>query len=213
MIELDSLYVVLMIEVLVGLSILIFIVCFIIRRKSSNEQKAAHDLIDSLDDSGYEKIKDLDDMITEYCELDEALKKQVLTNIHCNERALYQKIIQMFLNKDVALLKEMDLYIDKISEPYCKIIKQSSQNTSDYAKLQAAEQEIDKLTRESKGLADQLKIAVDTVDQISSEYTRVFADTQTELILENSSKKMCDLFQQAEQELRMTINESTDESQ
>jgi len=61
------------------------------------------------------------------------------------------------------------------------------------------------LTEDNNRLAEQLTVAMSTMDEISDEYTRVFSGTQTELELENSSKKMFSIFQKAGQKISKTI--------
>jgi hypothetical protein len=115
---------------------------------------------------------------------------------------LYQQIIRIFLNRDATVLGDIDQQIDKISEPYCKMLSYSSGSKDDTDKVKQQEQENDQLTRENERLGEQLTIAMNTMDEISAEYTRVFSGTQTELELENSSKKMFSIFQQASQKIK-----------
>nr|WP_305909126.1 hypothetical protein [Methylomarinum sp. Ch1-1]MDP4522014.1 hypothetical protein [Methylomarinum sp. Ch1-1] len=49
-----------------------------------------------------------------------------------------------------------------------------------------------------------------TMDEISAEYTRVFSGKQSELELENSSKKMLRIFQEAENTIRSSVKEIED---
>ena len=202
MIELNSIFVILMIEAFLGFVLLVSGILFLSKKKNASEHIAAHALIDKLEDIENIKTKNLDEMISEYCNIDVDLKEGILSEISYSEQVLYQQIIQMFLNRDVELLKDMDEYIENLSEPYCKVIRNSSISAEDSEKLEAAENKIDRLIQESKSLEQQLKEAITTMDEISAEYTRVFSGTQTELMLENSSKKMLTIFHDAELRIR-----------
>lgn len=202
MIEVNSLFVVLMLEAVVGLCVLLMVFLLFFRNKRSIGQQAAHELIDKLDEEAYNKVSDLDDMISENCSIPPQVQSEILTEINYKERVLYQKIIQMFLNRDEELLKEMEQHINDLTEPYCKIIRLSSEKTEETEKMQVAEAEIQKLTQESEQFEEELTVAINTMNEISAEYTRVFSGSQTEMMLENSSKKMFEIFHEAEQKIK-----------
>lgn len=202
MIELNSIFVVLMAEALAGLIFLLLGFFLFSKKQTLGEQTAANTLIDKLEDTEKVKTKQLEDMITENCNIEPDVVKGLLNEISSSERVLYQQMIKMFLNRDVELLNEMDLYIDNISEPYCKIIRHSSSNVAESGTLEVAEDKIERLNQEIARLGKQLTISLDTMDDISAEYTRVFSGTQTELELENSSKKMIGIFRDAEQQVK-----------
>ena len=202
MIELNSVFVVLMAEALAGLIFLLLGFLLFTRKNNLVEQTAANKLIDKLENTEDIKTKQIEDMITENCNIEPVVVKKLLNEISSSERVLYQQMIKMFLNRDVELLNEMDQYIDNISEPYCKIIRHSSSNGAESGALEASEDKIERLNQEIARLGKQLTISLDTMDDISAEYTRVFSGTQTELELENSSKKMIGIFRDAEQQVK-----------
>ena len=202
MIELNSVFVVLMAEALSGLILLLLGFLLFTRKQTLGEQTAANKLIDKLENTEDIKTKQLEDMIAENCNIEPDVVKGSLNEISSSERVLYQQMIKMFLNRDVELLNEMDQYIDNISEPYCKIIRHSSGNVEESGELEVAEDKIEKLMQEAARLGKQLTISLNTMDDVSAEYTRVFSGTQTELELENSSKKMIAIFHDAEQQIK-----------
>jgi len=202
MIELNSVFVVLMAEALAGLIFLLLGFFLFSKKQVLGEQTAANKLIDKLENTEDIKTKQIEDMITENCNIEPDVVKKLLNEISSSERVLYQQMIKMFLNRDVELLNEMDQYIDNISEPYCKIIRHSSSNVAESGAPEVVEDKIEKLMQEIARLGKQLTISLNTMDDISSEYTRVFSGTQTELELENSSKKMISIFHDAEQQIK-----------
>ena len=202
MIELNPVFVVLMVEAFAGLILLLVGFLFFSTKTNSGEQTAANKLIDKLEDTGNIKTKQLEDMIADNCNIESDVVKGLLKEISSSERVLYQQLIQMFLNRDEKLLNDMDQYIDNISEPYCKIIRHSSDNVEVSGALNVAEDKIESLKNETERLGEQLKVAMNTMDEISSEYSRVFRGTQTELELTNSSKKMVAIFHDAEKQIR-----------
>ena len=202
MIELNSVFVVVMVEAFAGLILLLLGFLLFSSKTNSSEHTAANKLIDKLEDTENIKAKQLEEMIAENCNIEPDEIKGLLDEISSSERILYQQMIRMFLNRDVELLNDMDNYIDNISEPYCKIIRCSSNNVKESDVLNVSEDKIERLMKESERLGEQLTVAMNTMDDISSEYTRVFSGTQTELELENSSKKMFAIFHDAEQQIK-----------
>ena len=202
MIELNSVFVVLMVEGFAGLILLVLGFFLFSRTKNLGEQATASKLIDKLEDTENIKAKQLESMIAENCTIEPDVVKGLLNEISSSERILYRQMIQMFLNRDVELLNDMGQYIDNISEPYCKIIRHSSGNGEGSGTLKVTEEKIEELMSKNERLSRQLTVAMNTMDEISSEYTRVFSGTQTELELENSSKKMLAIFHDSERQLR-----------
>ena len=221
MIELNSLFFVLMIEALVGLCVVLLGIFLFFRNKSALGQQAAHKLIDIYDDATGTKNRNLDNMISDHCNMDPQLQQALLSEINYNERALYQQIIQLYLNRDVELLKEIGQYINDLTEPYCKIIRHTSESASvkDTSPMEEVtevipidEDKTQMLLQKNEQLEEQLSVAMNTMDEISAEYTRVFSGTQTELMLENSSKKMFDIFDGAEKSIKkLNKNKVADE--
>ena len=207
MIAFDSITMVLLVEAFAVLALWLIVSLVLSKKKSVNEAEAAHELIDKLEDTEKIKIKKLGGMIAENCQISETELNDVLEEIIQGEKVLYQNIIQMFLNKDIILLREIDQHIDNISEPYCKMLRQSSDNSANSEELEAAENRIQQLMQNNKKLSEQLNMSLSTMDDISAEYTRVFSGTQTELELENSSKTMLNIFRSAQQQVKKSVSE------
>ncbi len=195
-----------MLEASVVLFILILLIFLFSKNNRKKEYAASAKVIDQLQDTENIKAKKLASLFSTHCKLEQEVLNSLLTEIKSSERNLYQQIIKTFLTRDVKLLGKIEQQIDKISEPYCKVISHAS---SGKVEDKESEEKLQRLTEENKRLAEQLTIAMNTMDEISAEYTRVFSGTQTELELENSSKKMFDIFQQASQKIGETIREES----
>ncbi len=210
MIELDSALIVLMVEALAVLVVMASSALFFSAKRKSRERAAAHELISRLEDAEAKRSKKLGELIKENCDIDNEKLREVLQEIRDCEHALYQQILHIFLQRDVALLKEIDRYINKLAMPYCKILQEATATAdpSGGQELEQARLEIGRLKKEGKQLGDQLQTAMQTMDEISAEYTRVFSGKQTELELENSSKKMLKIFADAEKSIRDSFKEA-----
>jgi len=212
MIELDSVLIVLMIEALAVLLLLVVVAFIFHHKRRSKERTDAHDLIDKLEEMEVIRTKKLGDRINEYCQIDNEKLRVILKEIKLYEQELYQQILHIFLKRDGALLKEIDHYVNRLSMPYCNILRDSlSADNGDHSELEEAKAQISRLKKEGSVLAEQLQMAMQTMDEISSEYTRVFSGTQSELELENSSKKMMRIFADAEKTIRSSFKELKNE--
>ena len=207
MIELNSIFVVLLVEGLVCLVLLVIGRWLFYNKKNSGEQVAVHELIDKLEDTVNFKAKKQDEMVSKYCVKESDELKQLLSDITDNEHVLYQQIIKMFVNRDVDLLQAIDQPIDKLSEPYYKIIKYVSENAAATERQALSDNDLHRLKQENERLGVQLKEAMHTIEEITAEYSKVFSGTQTELELENSSKKMFGIFKNVEHQVRASYKD------
>jgi hypothetical protein len=138
---------------------------------------------------------------------------QMLQKLSVHETTLIQRIIQMYLQRDPALLTDIDQLISNINQYYCQLLTQTHplESNSSQAEANASDtaQEVKTLNLEhvNELLIKQLDTAMHTIEDMSNEYTRVFSGNQTALELENSSKKMLQLFIETEQTLRKNMRE------
>lgn len=201
MMALDSALVILMAELLAALIILALALFFIARNKRNNEMKAIDSFINQLDEQASFKNQPLDHLLTQTCGLDKKTVQATLQEVSDSERALMQKVIQLFLKREMALLNEIDQAIGNLSEPYCRLLENMTTSSDKAAAPVGNTQALERINQQ---LVRQLDTAMQTIDEITSEYTRVFSGNQTELELENSSKKMLQIFQDSIRNLKQT---------
>ena len=199
MIELDSILVVFMLETLAALTLLVVGFVIFSSRKNASDQSIIDGLIDEYGENELDKAGKFNQLVSENCTLSSDELSMLVDEVSGNERMLYMKIVQIFLKKDVDMLKGISEHIDKISEPYCRILLNTVPGASE---MDAIEGKMTQLVKENTQLSAQLGVAMSTMDEISAEYTRVFSGSQTELELENSSKKMFKIFADTQQKIR-----------
>lgn len=205
MMALDSALVILMAEALFALLALAVTLFFIYRRKRNQEINAIDSFISQLDEQAELKNQPLDHLLSKTCGLDKKTVQTTLQEVSESERALTQKVIELFLQREMGMLNEIDQCIGNLSEPYCKLLAHMSSAQDKPAAAPAGNAEA--LERINQQLVRQLDTAMQTIDEITSEYTRVFSGNQTELELENSSKKMLQIFQDSIHQLKQEIKE------
>ncbi len=190
---LDSALVILLAEALAALVLLAGVLFYLSRKKRSKEVHAIDEFIDQMEEQALFKNQPLEDLLSRTCGLDPKTVKDTLQSVSDSERALIQKVIQLFLSRDTALLSEIDRCVGDLSEPYCQLLNAitASPHTS------PSSDNAQSLERINQQLVRQLDTAMQTIDEITAEYTRVFSGNQSESELENSSKKMLQVFQES----------------
>ena len=200
MMALDSTLIILMAEI--SLLIIVFAISFLLasKRKQNTELQAIHQFIDQLEQDVTLNNKPLERLLSDSCGLTPQETDNALKDINASERALLHTVLQLFLQRELSLLKDIDQSIGQLSEPYCKLInslsiKSRNPNTQDTHNLKQTNQQ----------LKQQLDTALHTIDEITTEYSRVFSGNQTALELENSSKKMLQIFYEAERRIKQNV--------
>lgn len=212
MMTLDSALVILLVEGLVVMMVLGLTVFFISRNRRAKEMAEIERFINQLSDEEVIKSRKLETILTEKCGIDSHTAAVTLREVGDAERALLQRIIQLFLQRSPALLNEIDQLIVNLSDPYCKLMA-AGPSSSSLASTASGSETISSnkaagLERINQQLVRQLETAMKTIDEITAEYTRVFSGNQTALELENSSKKMQQIFHDVEQQIKANMADS-----
>lgn len=207
MMILDSALVILMGEALVVMIVLGLLVFFVGRHRRAKEVAQIETFIERLDEEELIKAKLLETILTENCGVDGDASAVTLKEVSEAERALLHRIIQLYLERNPGLLVEIDQLITNLSDPYCKLLADSSGREALGGEAGATSggteaKKIAGLERINQQLVRQLDTAMTTIDEITAEYTRVFSGNQTALELENSSKKMQQIFQDTERQIK-----------
>ncbi|MGH8548926.1 MAG: hypothetical protein ACRERU_10065 [Methylococcales bacterium] len=206
MIQVSSLVAVFVIEGLIGATLLIAAVAVFIVRRRARERNAAGQFISHLKQAEAGRSQRLGETISEACDLEQEQLEAVLSEVSSCEKSLYRKVVQMFLNRDAVLLNGIDQCIQALTKPFCRLLSEVSEKSRDdpelAAAMESAKAEIERLKQESQRLSKQLSMAMETMDEISSEYTKLFASSKEAEELDMSRKRMLNTYIRAEQ--RMT---------
>ncbi len=194
-----------LLEEAVGVGLLLLVVLFAISRsKHEKEIVAIESFIVQFEKNETIKSGLLETILLEKCGLSPRLAADVLQKVLESERALLQRIVQMLLNRDPKCLAEIEQLIVKLSEPYCNLLAETEVGFAD-GNEGRKDMQVVGLEKVNKQLVRQLETAMQTIDEISSEYTRVFSGHQTLLELDNSSKKMQQIFKDIEQRIKQNL--------
>lgn len=196
MMTVDTALVIVMAEALGVLILLAVGMIFISRKKRKQEMHAIDNFINQFNDQASFTNKPLHQLLSETCGLDEQAVEQTLKDVNDSERALMQIVLKLFLQREMSLLNKLNKCINNLSLPYCDLLSNLQTPAND--SLSRPSSSGQGLERINQQLVQQLDTAMQTIDEITAEYTRVFSGNQTALELENSRKKMLKIFQDTE---------------
>ena len=211
MIEVNSLVAVFVVEGLAALFLLVVIVAFFISSKKTKERLAARRLVNKLKNGESSRKEDLSNRLSESCSLDGAAIETALTEIDGQEKILYQQIVKMFLGRDAALLLEIDKSVQALSEPFCQLLAKVAAvekvDPTIASAIETANVEIKRLRGESERLTEQLGMAMQTMDEVSSEYSKIFGSSKDVEELDVSRKRMLNTYKRAEAKMKEVFME------
>ena len=194
-----------LLEEAVAVGLLLLVILFArSRSKHEKEVAAIENFIGQFEQNEIIRRGLLQTILLDNCGLSPESAADVLQKIMESERALLQRIVQMLLNRDPKCLAEIEQLIDKLSEPYCNLWTETESEVAESHNSRNDTRAV-RLEKINKQLVRQLETAMQTIDEISSEYTRVFSGHQTLLELDNSSKKMQQIFKDIEQRIKQNI--------
>lgn len=212
MIEVNSLAAVFMLEGLAGAFLFLLGIAIFFLRRRTKERNAADEFINRIKKSEAKRAEELGKAIAEACEMEKAQLESVLSEFRSCEKSLYQKILQMFLSRDAVLLNGIDQNVEALAKPFCRILSEAKFKSNIDPELgdaiEAARREIEQLKRDKEQLSKQLSMAMDTMDEISSEYTKIFGTSSDADELDLSRKRMLNTYLRAEQRFSKAFNET-----
>lgn len=198
----DSAWLIVLAEALLVLLSLALTVAALWYRRRKLERSALQDFIDRLDEATPLGNKALSEWLGR-CGLSQGQIEGLLSEVNHSERALYQSIVALLFSRDMTVLQELEQSITQLPEPYLRALETLSQthNVTSFTPVADHTETLTGLESVNEQLRHQLDTAIQTIDTMSAEYTRVFSGQQTELELENSCKRLLQIFREAEQQL------------
>jgi hypothetical protein len=213
MIEINSVTVVLGLELLVALIALLGFLLWRGRSKQQRDRQCAGALVARINTKQTDRISQLEGkLFGAAAQLPAELRQQSLAAVAVKENELYRHVIRAFLDRDTQKLGELDQYVQKLSEPYCQLIAgligqaagEGMVSRDDYAALDARLADAEARAREAEAKAErinyQLTVALNTLDDVSSEYTKMFNEPKSMEELHASRKRVLAAFRRSEQQ-------------
>lgn len=204
----DPVVVILAMEALAVFTLLGVVLFFVARNRRGREIAEIDRFISELEEQTFVKNRWLEQFLGENCSMSPADIESLLQEVNASERALFQDVIRLFLKRELALLNEIEQRIGELTEPYQNLLANHGGGSAAAANGAQSPSQQAGLERINQQLVRQLDTAMKTIDEMSAEYTRVFSGNQTALELENSSKKMLQIFHDAERGVRESVSQA-----
>ena len=194
---------VLLAEVLIASLVILGLLIFLASRKKKTAHKAIQTLTKKIKKNVAER-KDKVDKDGVLSSFSDKLRDELFEEVQQKESKMYQHVVRIFLKKEAGDLKKLDTYMDEISEPYWKALKevvgQSQLKAEDGADLITIKAELELSRNEKERLSEQLASALKTLDEVSNEYANMFDGKKEQEELRISKDRMMDYFHQTLQE-------------
>lgn len=218
--QIDSLTFILISELSVGLLVAIIIVLVWTLRRKNREQAAVQNFIEHLKETEDERIDALKQRLKSSTRASEEQLAQTLEEFSLQEKTLYKQIIEVFLHRNLDSVLSIDTRVKAITEPFCKLLSDSKGvDESVLQDLRKARQLLEEQTNRTKQLrfeanqlAEQLNSALETLDEVSSEYSKMFGESKNAEELEVSQKRILNVFRQAEMKVKQISLNKDDSS-
>ena len=179
MIEFSRLTVLILAELLIGLGFatLVLVSMAVIRRRKAYQ--AAQHLIERIRRDDASRSERLRRRLTGHYGYQGEVLEQTLHDLNRIEKRLYQNIINGFLKRDLVAFQQVDLDVDNLVLAYQGLEAPLSSESSTDKTTTASdrdEAEIDRLQADNQRLSDELKITMDTMARMISEYAAMFSN-------------------------------------
>ncbi|MDX2427044.1 MAG: hypothetical protein QNK15_12410 [Cycloclasticus sp.] len=170
---------------------------------ASRQKKTTHKAIQTLTKKIKKNISARKEKVDEdgsFSSFNDKLIDELFDEVQQKESKMYQHIARIFLKKEADDLKSLDVYMNEISEPYLKALKevidQSQIKTQGGTDLSMLNSELALVVNENERLSEQLTLALKTLDEVSNEYANMFDGKKEREELNSSRARVLDHFYQ-----------------
>lgn len=206
MLHVDSLTFVLLSELTIGLLIGVIIALLWVLGRKSRDQAVVRDFIERLKETEDERIEELKQRLKSLTRASDEQLTLALEEFSLQEKTLYKQVVEVFLHHNMDSVASIDSRVKAITEPFCKLLADAKGvDESVLQDLRKARKLLEEQTGrmkqlrfESNQLAEQLTTALETLDEVSSEYSKMFGESKSAEELEVSQKRILNIFRQAE---------------
>ena len=182
MIEVHSVIVVLVLEALAALLLALVVLSLRSWLKQRRDRVQMNQFVEHINQQDEITLQQPAQPSTEASEelLAGEMLQQTLEAVSQREKALYRHVLQAFLRRDASKLTDLDHYVRALSEPYTALIQEllarppketSAQLTE---RVQQAQADAQKAREEAEHIKQKLGSALNTLNNVSSEYAKMF---------------------------------------
>ncbi|MEO5342343.1 MAG: hypothetical protein H7842_03205 [Gammaproteobacteria bacterium SHHR-1] len=141
--------------------------------RHARDQKAGRALVAQIKQSAAQRSTEIERLLSETYGYQGEQLEQHSKRIRKAEMSLYRNLLTLYLNRDAAKLPSLPELLQQALAPY-QDLAPSGSAASNEPKADAADIEI--LRQENKELSDEMRITMDTLGRVLSEYASVFSE-------------------------------------
>ena len=182
MIEVHSVIVVLVLEALVALLLALLFLAARNWFKRRRERGQVDDFVNRINHQADIVLPTANQPLSENSEaaLSSDVLQETLDAVNHREKELYRHVLQAFLQRDAGKLAQLDQHVRALSEPYTRLIQEvlarplKQPDTLLVEQVQQARAEANKAREEAEQIKLKLGNALNTLNNVSSEYAKMF---------------------------------------
>jgi hypothetical protein len=177
MIEISQFTLALLLEALLGLSLVSGLLVFFNFRRKSQIRKAARHLVERIEQDKAKRSKRLSDLLTEGYGYEQSECDQVVHDIVQSEMRLYQNMVNSYLNQDVVAFQQTDVDVENLVLAYQGLRVPEAGSVPAQAPAAASSGDSEEFTRlkeENERLSEELHVTMDTMGRMLNEYSTMF---------------------------------------
>jgi hypothetical protein len=173
MFEVNPLLFIMLVEgFIILLLALVLIIVFRFRSKARH-RKAVKQLVSQVNHQSEVRMKETGSFLKDIYELEDSELKQAVMEIDKREKKFIQKIIDMFLKGETALLTAMDAAVAELIEPYKKLRPRVAHQSESEAQL-SMQTQLETMSAENENLRQELDITKDKLQNMIGEFGDMF---------------------------------------
>ena len=175
MIEISSLSVMIIAEVMIGLVVLSGLLLLFTLLRKQRIRKAASHLAERVQADKEKRSERLKKLLEDKYQLQSPQLDQTLHGIVQTEMTLYQNMLNGFLKDDQVYLQQIDVDVENLVLAYQALAGHASEVGAGGSDGVSSD-EVEELKAENERLAEELKVTMDTMGRMLNEYSTMFAE-------------------------------------
>ena len=179
MIEVSALLVFVAIEVILLLSLISGILIFSRLKARQNDHKAARQLVEKIKKERQARKEALRCLLKGKYKYDAEKVKQTVRDVAKAEQQLYEKIINLYLERNPQKLISLHREVEALLDHYHKLEVPVATAETDSA-VDESQREYERLKKANENLKAELSILMETMGRMLNEYSDIIRDDQTE---------------------------------
>lgn len=173
MIEINAAVFILIVECLVGVSITLLVLLVVTMRSKKRRRAAIAQLVAQIKKQSEVRTNETGSFLQEIYQLEGDDLKVAIDLIDKGEKLLFQKLINSYLNDDVAIITAMDASVAELIDIY-KELKPKVEEVDVMPESESLLKQIEELTNSNNSLKDELGITKTTMGNMIDEFGNMF---------------------------------------